>query len=83
MLTRLPDDILRRMAQEQEEPKALQRQEISEHIAAFLAKGGKIKQIPEGQQTEAEQSFNKQDLINHHKRRTRALYDLRHRAKSE
>jgi hypothetical protein len=61
------------------QPKSAERQQIADQVAEFLAKGGTIQQIPAGKQTDAEQSFNKQDLINHHKRRTRAVYELRRR----
>jgi hypothetical protein len=79
----LPPDTFQRFRSDPgpPDPKAKLQEEIDRQVAEYLAKGGEIEQIPPGKQTELEQNFNKSELIQHHKRRTRAVYDLKRNKK--
>jgi len=70
----LPDDIIRRMARERAEvSKVRQREEINRQIKEYLARGGEITVVPTGYQTENMVNFTKEELIEHHKQRTRRI----------
>jgi phosphoglycerate-specific signal transduction histidine kinase len=54
-----------------EPPKTELRDEIQRQTEEYLARGGKITQIPAGLQTENQVNFTKAELIDFHKQRTR------------
>lgn len=77
----LPPDEFPRCKDDELDGKEILRRQIAMHVAHYLSQGGTIEHIPAGKQIEAERRFDKLDLINHIKRRTRAVYDLKRRRK--
>lgn len=69
----LPESILRRLAEGEVDEKSRLRREIAADTEAYLAAGGTITVVAFGVSGEVIRCFNRSELLEHHKQRTRKI----------